>query len=162
MAKPAGERMINARAAVLSALGGDAPPEIGITVGPANGAAVPRGIVHVEAFASDDRTTPSVTWFVDGQVRGTTTSANLDLRGLVIGIPHRITAVASDGTWAPVPDADNGRTFTLTNQPPVMTIDAPAAGSVFHIQQTSFPSGAGAIRSASTGGASTPTTTRPA
>jgi serine protease len=126
--KPSGELMVDAEAGVLGALGGNAPPEISI-VKPASGSVFPRGLVHVEANATDDGGTPTVVWFVDGKAVDTGMTANLWLFDRSFG-SHKITAVAQDGTFS-TPDADGGIKVQLTNQAPTVSIVGPTSGQNF-------------------------------
>jgi serine protease len=133
-----GDQMIDAQEAVRIALGGDMPPELRI-VKPLGGS-FSRGIVHADAFATDDLSTPSIIWFVDGKPVDTGAHPDLYLHFFGFG-QHRLTAVATDSHGWNVPDADDGVTITLTNKAPTVSIAGPPNGSVFYARQGFFPKG---------------------
>jgi hypothetical protein len=132
------DQMIDAQEAVRVALGGDMPPELRI-VKPAGGS-FSRGIVHAEAFAADDLSTPTVIWFVDGKPVDTGAQADLYLHFFGFG-QHELTAVATDSHGWKVPDADDGVTIMLTNDAPNVSIAGPLNGAVFYARQGFFPKG---------------------
>jgi hypothetical protein len=120
----------DAEAAVVAALGGNAPPDIQIT-SPATGSSKPRGLVHAVASATDDAGPPTVTWFVDGVPFDLGPQVDLGTWFLGFG-PHIVTAKASDGTFT-VDDAGGGVIVTLTNNAPTVSISRPTSGQTFVI-----------------------------
>jgi serine protease len=136
--KPTGELMIAAEPAVAAALGGDRPPELRILT-PASGSSYSRGLVHATASVSDDRSTPTVTWFVDGKQQAPTgTSVDLDLYDPLAFGTHQITAVAIDSHGWRTPDADGGVSIATTDDAPTMSISMPAPGAVYYTWPTYF------------------------
>jgi Big-like domain-containing protein len=112
-------------------------PSVAIT-SPTNGASYPAGAtIPVSATASDaDGTITWVGFYVDSVLQSYVTSSpySTSLANVATG-SHTLTAIAWDntGTWttsAPI-TVTVGSSGTLSNQPPAVSLTAPAAGATF-------------------------------
>ena len=114
------------------------PPSVSVT-SPANGAVYPAGATIPFSVTASD-TDGTITWvgfYVDSVLRSSTTQSSspysTSLSNLATGV-HTLTAIAWDnaGGWTTsAPRTVTVSSSTAGNQPPVVSITAPAAGATF-------------------------------
>ena len=113
------------------------PPSVSVT-SPATGATYATGapITFSVAASDPDGTITWVGFYVDSMLQSSTTSSpySTSLSNLAPGV-HKLTAVVWDNASAWTSSADRtvtiGASGTPSNQPPVVTLTAPAAGTTF-------------------------------
>ncbi len=112
------------------------PPTVAVTAPNNGGTFLTTDTITFSAIAADNGSVTKVEFFADGTKIGEDASAPYSVTGTLAAGTHSITARATDNEGAASTSSAVSITVNAANQPPTVTLTAPADGATFQATDT--------------------------